>query len=96
MTPLFGATGKATGRFSLAFTSRYAWEHGVAGELGLCKTVLPVGNTRSLSKYDMRLNDYLPASIAVDPETFVVTVDGAPVTCDAAPTTPLAQRYYFY
>lgn len=94
--PLFGAVGKAAARCSLAFVSRCAYERDIAGELGLEKTVLPVGNTRSLAKHDMRLNDYLPERIAVDPETFAVTVDGEVVTCDATPDTPLAQRYYLY
>ena len=32
-------------------------------------------------------------NIEVDPETYVVTVDGAPCTCDPAERVPLARRY---
>ncbi len=46
----------------------------------------------SLTTDDFVLNSYCP-SIDVDPETFVVTVDGDRVSCDPAETVPLAQRY---
>ena len=37
-------------------------------------------------------NDACP-KLTVDPQTFVVSIDGAPVTCPPAKTVPLAQRY---
>jgi urease subunit alpha len=37
-------------------------------------------------------NDACP-EIRVDPQTFEVTVDGEPATCDPARVLPLAQRY---
>jgi urease subunit alpha len=38
-------------------------------------------------------NDYCPEGIAVDPETFEVTIDGEVITCEPAEEIPLAQRY---
>ena len=67
----------------------------IAGQLGLEKIVRPVGNTRSISKHDMFLNDALP-DIQIDPETYTVTADGEVLTCEPATTLPLAQRYFLF
>jgi len=55
----------------------------------------PVGDTRAVAKADMVNNDALPA-IAVDPETFVVTIDGEAITAQPATELPLAQRYSLF
>ena len=65
-------------------------------ELGLDKIVLPVHNTRNLTKRDMKLNNYVPSTIEVDPHTFDVTIDGKLITCDPIKTASLAQRYYLF
>ncbi|XWS22732.1 hypothetical protein CRYUN_Cryun29cG0061600 [Craigia yunnanensis] len=57
---------------------------------GLKKRVETVGNTRSLTKLDMELNNALP-NITVDPETYIVTVDGEILTCAAATTFPVSE-----
>ncbi len=44
----------------------------------------------------MKLNNYTPKTIEIDPQTYNVTIDGELITCDAAPTLPLTQRYYLY
>ena len=41
------------------------------------------------------LNDAMP-SIAVDPETFIVTVDGEAVTSDPPSVLPMTQRYSLF
>ena len=68
---------------------------GVAESLGLEKIICPVVNTRSISKHDMVLNDYLP-EIEVDPETYTVTADGEVLTCEPADLLPMAQRYFLF
>ena len=73
----------------------YAYEHGIQEELGLEKTVLPVGGIRNLTKKDMKLNDATP-EIRVDPQTYDVTVDGELITCEPVSEVPLAQRYYLF
>lgn len=96
MTALFGGVSKAAAAYSMAFVSAYAFEHGIKEELGLGKIVLPVRNCRNLTKRDMKLNDYQPATIKIDPQSYVVTIDGEEITCDSVPELPLAQRYFLY
>lgn len=48
-----------------------------------------------MTKADLKLNDATP-TIAVDPETYEVTVDGERITCEPAATVPLAQRYMLF
>ena len=92
---MFGALGKAVGDTSLAFVSRAAHDRGVKDLYGLSKSTAAVKNTRTVGKKDMVLNDAMP-DIAVDPETFEVTADGEPLTCDPAQSVPLAQNYFLF
>lgn len=96
MRDLYGAWGGAVAAANITFVSQYAFDHGIKDEIGLRKIVLPVHRTRDLTKRDMKLNDYCPKSIKVDPHTFEVTIDGELITCDPVPEVPLAQRYYLF
>lgn len=96
MTKLFGACGKSLTDCHITFVSTYAYEHGVKEKLGLERMVLPVHNTRDLSKHDMKLNDYTPETIAVDPQKFTVTIDGKEISCEPTDEIALAQRYFLY
>jgi len=91
--PRAGAVGKAKHALSLTFVSPAAAEAGVGEAYGLDTPVIPVEGTRTPGKADMLYNDYCPDDIAVDAETFEVTVDGEHVTCEPAAELPLAQRY---
>ncbi|TSO25910.1 urease subunit alpha [Lactobacillus sp. LL6] len=93
---LYGAKGRAVNHTCVTYVSQYAYDHGIKEELGLNKTILPVHNTRNLTKRDMKLNNYTPKTIEIDPQTYVVTIDGKEITCPAAPTLPLTQRYYLF
>jgi urease subunit alpha len=93
--PMFGAFGRAVERTSLTFVSAAALAASVDRRFGLAKTIVAVGNTRSVRKADMRLNNYTPA-IEVDPETYLVRADGIPLTCEPARVLPLAQRYFLF
>jgi urease alpha subunit len=95
MQPMFGAMGKAVGDTSIAFVSDAAASAGVGDAYGLGKKVEAVRNCRNLTKKDMVLNDSTP-DIAVDPETFQVTVDGKLLSCPPAEVLPLAQKYFFF
>ena len=44
----------------------------------------------------MKLNDYTPETIKIDPQSFNVTIDGKLITCEPVETISLAQRYYFF
>lgn len=93
--PMFGAFGGGPAATCLTFVSRAALESGIAGRLGLGKTVAAVDDTRSLGKADMHLNDALP-EITVDPETYEVRVDGEIVTSEPAAELPMARRYFLF
>ena len=92
MRPQFGAFGRASDATSVQFVSRIAYDDGIAEDLDLRKTVLPVADTRSLSTEDFVLNTYSP-DVDVDPETFDVEMDGERTTSEAASEVALGQRY---
>jgi urease subunit alpha len=94
--PMFAAFGKALTASSLIFTSKAAIEEGLAGKLGINKTLIAVENTRSgLSKQSMVHNCATP-NISVDPETYEVRADGELLTCEPAEVLPMAQRYFLF
>jgi urease subunit alpha len=93
--PMFGAFGKTAARSSVTFVSRAALETGLASRLGVERTLLPVHNTRAISKESMVHNSALP-KIEVDPETYEVRADGELLTCAPAEILPMAQRYFLF
>ncbi len=93
--PMFGAIGGALAASSVTFVSAAAIEAGVRERLQLSKRTLAVGNTRTIGKADMKLNDYAPV-MEVDPETYAVRADGELLTCEPAGELPLAQRYFLF
>ena len=93
--PMFGAFGRAVERTSLTFVSAAALAASVDRRFGLAKSIVAVGNTRSVRKADMRLNSYTP-TIEVDPENYRVRADGILLTCEPASVLPLAQRYFLF
>jgi urease subunit alpha len=93
--PMFGAVGSAAADLSLSFVAPQALEQELAERLELARRLVPVADTRGIGKADLPLNDAMP-SIAVDPETFVVTVDGEAVTPDPPSVLPMAQRYALF
>ncbi|MCQ2465489.1 MAG: urease subunit alpha [Oscillospiraceae bacterium] len=94
-TKMFGADGLAVKRCCATFTSRSAAEGGIKEKLSLERMVLPVGNCRNIGKKDMRFNSRT-GDIQVDPECYQVTVDGEKISCGAAETLPLTQKYYLF
>ena len=93
--PMFGAFGTSMEKNSVIFVSRPSIEGTELDKLGLKKTLVPVSETRSISKKSMKLNDFCP-NIEVNPETYEVRVDGDVITCEPAKTLPMAQRYFMY
>ena len=96
MRKLYGAYGQAVHKTNITFVSQYAYDHGIKEEIGLNKIFLPVKNTRNLTKRDMKLNDYAPKTIRIDPQTFDVFIDDELVTCEPIHTTSLSQRYFLF
>lgn len=93
--PMFGAAPKVAPECSVAFVAPGAIEDGVAERLGLDRELVAVADTRAVTKADLPNNTALP-EIVVDPETFVVTVDGEAIEPMPATELPLAQRYSLF
>ncbi|WP_339617743.1 urease subunit alpha [uncultured Gilvimarinus sp.] len=93
--PMFGAYGRACTGTSVSFVSQAALEAGIAGSFELERRLVAVKNCRSVTKADMRLNDYQP-HMEVDPQTYEVRADGQLLTCEPAAELPLAQRYSLF
>ncbi len=93
--PMFAAFGKALQNTSITFMSQFAWENGMAGQLGLHRRVLPIRNTRTISKHDMKNNAALPR-IEVDPQSYAVRADGELLTCAPVAELPMSQRYFLF
>ena len=93
--PMFGAFGKALPKTRMTFMSKASIEAGVPSKLGLQSLIGEVKNTRTLTKKDMKLNDYLP-KIEVDPQNYQVHADGKLLTCEPATKLPLTQRYFLF
>jgi urease subunit alpha len=89
MRPMFAGGGRLAAQRSLVFTAPGASVDGLEA------TVVPVKDTRSLTKADMPLNDARP-DIRVEPDTFRVWVDGEEIVPDPASELPLAQRYSLF
>jgi urease subunit alpha len=92
---MFGAAGKALHKTCATFVSNISLQKNIVQQYGLQKMVLPVKNCRNIGKKDMVLNDATP-HIEVNPENYLVTVDGIAITCEPLKVLPLAQRYFLF
>ncbi|SHN24272.1 urease subunit alpha [Actinacidiphila paucisporea] len=93
--PMFGAIGAAPAANSLNFVSPSALDAGLPERLGLGKHFTAAGDTRAVTKADMRENTALP-DVRVDPDTFTVRIDGEVVEPAPAAELPMAQRYFLF
>lgn len=89
------ASASVAPALSTTFVTQAAIDDELAGRLGLSRRLSAISNTRSVGKSDMPNNDALPA-ISVDPETFLVTIDGEEIHPAPATEVPLAQRYSLF
>jgi len=92
--PMFGSFGRAL-RTSVTFVSQAALANPAVRDLGLCRPLEAVRETRRIGKKDMVHNDWRP-KIQVDPETYEVRADGELLVCEPATVLPLAQRYFLF
>ena len=93
--PMFGAMGLAKYSTSVTFTSKLAIKNDLKKKLALKKKLLPVNNCRNISKKDMVYNNLTP-KIEIDPETYVVKVDGKIATTDPANKLSLSRLYNLF
>ena len=92
---MFAAYGRSVENSAVCFVSQAAQSKAIGDKLGLAKQTKAVQNTRSISKLDMVLNNYLP-DIEVHPETYEVRADGELLNCEPATELPMAQRYFLF
>ncbi len=93
--PMWGTYGRSVEHSAVTFVSAAAQDAGLRDRLGLAKQTLPVRNTRTIGKSDLKLNDATP-HIEVNPETYEVRADGVLLTCQPAEVLPMAQRYFLF
>ena len=93
--PMFGSMGLAKYSTSVTFTSKLAIKNGIKRKLGLKKKLLPVKNCRNIGKKDM-INNNLTPKIEIDPETYVVKVDGKIATSEPASKLSLSRLYNLF
>ena len=93
--PMFGAFGRAPAATSVAFVAPAALESGLADRLAVDRPLVPVRDSRAVTKADLPNNDALP-DIRIDPHTFAVTIDGDLVEPAPATVLPMAQRYFLF
>ncbi|MEV4603807.1 urease subunit alpha [Amycolatopsis sp. NPDC049253] len=93
LQPMFAGLGKAVGRTSITFLSQAAQEGELFERLGIDRRTEAVRGCRTVGKAQMVRNELTP-DIAVDPETYQVTVDGEPAVVPAVDEVAMAQLYY--
>ena len=91
---MFGAFGGGLKK-SFTFVSQAGFDAGLAEQLKLSKTLIPVKNTRHIRKQDMIHNGLAP-KMEVDPETYEVRANGELLVCEPAKVLPMAQRYFLF
>lgn len=92
---MFGSYGKVLLNSSVTFVSQASLDEGIVKNLGLTRPLLPVRNTRNISKVDMIHNSAL-YKIKVNPETYEVFADDQLLLCEPASILPLAQKYFLF
>ncbi|WP_406054406.1 urease subunit alpha [Kribbella sp. NBC_00889] len=93
LQPMFAGLGKAAARTSVTFVSQAAAEAQVMERLGVDRSTEAVRGCRTVGKAQMVRNDLTP-DIAIDTETYQVTVDGRPAVVPASDEVSLSQLYY--
>ncbi|HSH23288.1 MAG TPA: urease subunit alpha [Acidimicrobiales bacterium] len=93
--PMFGAAPTVAATTSVAFVAPAALDDGLADRLAVGRRLVATADVRDRGKAHLPHNDARP-DIAVDPETFTVTIDGDEVVPDPAAVLPMAQRYFLF
>ncbi len=93
--PMFGSLGKASAKTSTIFVSKASIDKGIKEKLEINKSILPVKNTRNITKKDMKLNDFI-GNIEVDPESYDVKVNGELISSEYQTVLPMAKKYFMF
>jgi urease subunit alpha len=92
MRPQWGATGGGPRGLAKVFTSRLGLEAAVRRRASYHDRLLAVHGTRGLNKRDLSRNAAIPL-VRVDPDSLVVTIDGAEAISPPTTNVPLSRRY---
>jgi urease subunit alpha len=95
MRPALAASSSVAPTLSTSFVTPAALDDGLEQRLGLRRRLTAIRSTRGVGKEQMINNSALP-DIRVDPETFIVTVEGEAIVPAPATALPLAQRYTMF
>ena len=95
MRPMFGAAPSVAVASGMHFVAAEALESGVAERFGIARRLVPVSDTRRVTKADMLLNSATP-DIQVDADSFAVHVDGELIDPQPVAELPMAQRYFLF
>jgi len=90
--PMWGASGTAAARLSRVFTSSAGLAAATRRGAPYLSRLLPVSGTRGLAKADLSRNGVTP-DVQVDPDSFVVTVDGVEAVSPPTTEVPLSRRH---
>ncbi|MDP9022029.1 MAG: urease subunit alpha [Actinomycetota bacterium] len=93
--PMFGAAPGVAAATSFAFVAPAAIDAGLADRVRVRRRLVAVADCRDRGKDALPQNTATP-DIRVDPETFVVEIDGETVEAAPAVELPLAQRYSLF
>jgi urease subunit alpha len=95
MRPMFGAAPSVAVASGMHFVAAEAVESGVAERFGIARRLVPVSDTRRVTKADMLLNSATP-DVQVDADSFAVHVDGELIEPQPVTELPMAQRYFLF
>jgi urease len=92
---MFGGNASCLSMNCLVFVSQESIKNGTVSEYKLRKRIEQVKGCASVTKKDMKWNDATP-DVQVDPETYVVTVDGHAVSVEPAKEVCMAQNMFLF
>ncbi|MCC3282215.1 urease subunit alpha [Arthrobacter caoxuetaonis] len=95
MREALAGTATSAPRLSTSFVSPDALQDGLAEKLGLTRSLTAISSTRDVTKASLPNNTALP-DIQVNPETFLVSIDGQVIEPAPVSELPLTQRYTLF
>jgi urease subunit alpha len=93
--PMFGAQPTVAHATSVTFVAEGALTDGLADRLDIRRRLVPIGNTRALTKAQMPENTATP-SLKIRSDNFAVTIDGELVEPQPVTHLPMTQRYFLF
>ncbi len=93
--PALAGEPSSAAKLATSYVAKSALDDGLGERLGLGRQLSEVKSTREVFKSAMPNNSATP-DVKVDPDTFVVTVEGELVYPEPVDEVPLAQRYLMF